>query len=247
MKVYVQSATNFELPYSTNGFIAMRGFHDMGFEVNTFKNIAELDSQLHSEDIVVGGVGTVRQRLFQLGFPAEEINYPEEIQSYLGRKLWFSHIDEVNRHPEWWPLFVKPVTGKKFTGKVIRTPKDMIGLGSYYDNAPVICSEVVNFVTEWRVYVRYGQILDVRKYTGDWRSQFDAQVIEQCIADYTTQKAGYSIDFGVTDTGKTLLIEVNEGYSLGAYGLQENAYAKLLAARWAEMTQTTDECAFDLE
>ena len=49
---------------------------------------------------------------------------------------------------------------------------------------------------------------------------------------------------GVTDTGESILIEINDGYSLGAYGLQSVQYAQLLSARWAELTGTEDECDF---
>lgn len=45
----------------------------------------------------------------------------------------------------------------------------------------------------------------------------------------------------------TRSIEVNEGYSLASYGLYDIRYAKLLAARWAELTDTVDECAFALD
>ena len=55
---------------------------------------------------------------------------------------------------------------------------------------------------------------------------------------------GYGTDFGVTDDGRTLLIEVNDGYALGSYGLYYLDYAKLLSAIWAELTGTEDECDF---
>lgn len=54
------------------------------------------------------------------------------------------------------------------------------------------------------------------------------------------------MDFGLTDDGRTLMIEVNDGYALGCYGLLYVNYAKLLSARWAELTNTKDECAFDI-
>ena len=54
------------------------------------------------------------------------------------------------------------------------------------------------------------------------------------------------MDFGVTVDGRTLMIEVNDGYALGSYGLYYLDYAKLLSARWAQLTGTTDEAAFDL-
>ena len=57
-------------------------------------------------------------------------------------------MDTINRHPEFWPVFVKSVEGKKITGKVIRSPQDLIGLGSSYENPDIICSEVVDFVAE---------------------------------------------------------------------------------------------------
>jgi hypothetical protein len=86
----------------------------------------------------------------------------------------------------------------------------------------------------------------VRHYRGDWRLRPDPATIEKAVRNFSSAPAGYAIDFGLTDKGETLLIEVNDGYSLGCYGLLYLDYAKLLSARWAELTGTTDECAFDI-
>ncbi len=83
-------------------------------------------------------------------------------------------------------------------------------------------------------------------YKGDWRKHYDYKVIENAVNEFTSAPAGYAVDFGLTDDGRTLLIEVNDGYSLGCYGLMHINYAKLLSARWAELTGTADECAFDV-
>ncbi len=45
----------------------------------------------------------------------------------------------------------------------------------------------------------------------------------------------YSLDWGVTDDGRTLLVEMNEGYALGHYGLPPVSYARFLAARWHQI------------
>ncbi|HJG68240.1 MAG TPA: ATP-grasp domain-containing protein [Staphylococcus ureilyticus] len=82
---------------------------------------------------------------------------------------------------------------------------------------------------------------------GHARNYLSRKWVSLYINDYVDQPAGFSLDFGVTKTGQTLLIEVNEGYSLASYGLYDIRYAKLLAARWAELTDTVDECAFDLD
>ena len=87
-------------------------------------------------------------------------------------------------------------------------------------------------------------MLDVRPYCGDWHASFDADVVDAMVADYASAPAGYALDIGVTHDGRTLLVEVNDGYALGSYGLQHNLYAKLLSARWAEMVGVPDECSF---
>jgi hypothetical protein len=61
-------------------------------------------------------------------------------------------------------------------------------------------------------------------------------VIRATLGAYQNAPAGYSADFGVTDDGRTLLVEVNDGYALGNGGLVANLYAELLKARWEEIT-----------
>jgi len=48
----------------------------------------------------------------------------------------------------------------------------------------------------------------------------------------------------VTTAGATLVVEVNDGYALGAYGLMPLAYAKFLSARWAQLSGTPDYADF---
>lgn len=137
--------------------------------------------------------------------------------------------------------FFEAMCGFEELGAEIRSPKDLVGCGNWEHDVPVWCSEPVQFITEWRGFIRYGKILDARHYRGTWEKMPDPEVIRKAVQDYKTAPAGYSLDFGLTDTGKTLLIEVNDGYALGSYGLFYIDYAKLLAARWAELTGTKDE------
>lgn len=242
MRVFIQNKEG-EKFHNENFFKAYLGFHEMGLETVTFSNNKEL-RESNPEDVVVGYVGTVRGRLRDFGITTPDIDYPDELTKYLGRKIWKSQINTVNNNPELWPVFVKPIEDKKFTGVVVRSAKDLIGCGSCYENAECLCSEIVSFVAEWRVFVRYGRIIDVRPYKGDWRVHFDPGVIENAVKEFKTAPKGYAIDFGLTDDGRTLLVEVNDGYALGSYGLFYPDYAKLLSARWAELTGTTDECDF---
>jgi hypothetical protein len=241
MKAHIQFRGS--LPMGPSAFAALYGFKDMGIECLSFRSLNEiLDSS--PAEIVVGGIGIVRDRLQLLGVCTDEIDYPAELHSFLGRRVWSSTIDTVSDHPEWWPIFVKPVEGKRFTGRVVNGTADLVGCGTCGEDVDVTCSEVRRFVAEWRCFVRKGRILDVRPYRGSWRISLDTTFVEEAVASYSAAPAGYAADFGVTEKGETLLVEVNDGYSLGSYGLEPHAYAALLAARWAELTQTDDACPF---
>lgn len=242
MKVYIRKSFDDEIA-GHNFYAAFDGFKQMGFEIVFFKNINEVsDNKL--EDIIVSYVEDVRIALSKHGIVTPEIDYPEELKNFLGRKIWKSKLSVIANEPNNWNVFIKPVEDKKFTGVVVRSTKDLIGCGTWNEDTEILCSEVVNFVAEWRCFVRYGKILDVRRYKGDWKVHFDPKIIEEAISKFTSAPNGYSIDFGLTDKGETLLIEVNDGYSLGYYGLFNLDYAKLLSARWAELTNTVDECDF---
>ena len=113
---------------------------------------------------------------------------------------------------------------------------------SIIGNPDIYYSNVIEVVSEWCTFVLYGSVIDVRPYAGDWHFHCSSDIIESAVRDYKSAPAGYAIDFGITRAGQTVLIEVNDGYSLGSYGLDPVYYAKLLSARWAQLTNTIDQC-----
>ncbi len=245
MKAFIQSLPD-GTPKSHNLYIASQGFREMGFETKPFSRMEEL-SDCRPDDLIVGGIAIVRGKLEEFGVALPQIDYPEELKPYMGRRIWRTTIDQILDAPENRPVFVKPVREKAFTGMVLRTEDDCPKLSYCRLNEPVVCSEIVEFLREWRVFVRYGKVLDVRPYYGDWRQQYDSATIENAVTDFISAPAGYAMDFGVTSDGRTLLVEVNDGYSLGNYGLPALDYAKLLSARWCELVGIHDECDVFLE
>jgi len=123
---------------------------------------------------------------------------------------------------------------------VIETIADLENYEIKDSEAEVYCSEVVNFVSEWRCFLLYRQIVGIKYYYGDPDIDVDTDVILAAVKQYSNIPAGCALDFGVTDDGRTLLIEMNDGYSLGVYGLKDVLYARLLSARWAELSGTKD-------
>lgn len=239
MKAYCQVDESGEF-FNVNAYVAFTGFRELGFEVGKFFQVEEIEDS-DPEVVVVGGISNVRKRLDLLGIEREqrEIEYPEELQAYLGRRVWSSSLREVIQDESARNIFVKPKETKLFEGRVIREFRDLIGL-NYDREVEVWCSEPVAFVTEWRCFIRYGELWDARYYKGLLDSRLDVERVQQAAAEFRSGPAAYSLDFGATAEGECLLVEVNDGHSIGSYGTPGIRYAKFLSARWAEMTGTRD-------
>lgn len=214
----------------------------MGFETIFFYQ-DEVNAAT-TDDIIVADVSTSKNFLKKNSIEYHDYDYPQDLQAYLKRKIWRSTINVINANPEMWPVFVKPIEDKLFTGRLIKSPFDLIGCGNENSDVEIWCSFPVNFLSEYRCFVRYGKILDIRRYKGSYKHSIDYDVVESVVKNYKHAPAGYAIDFGVTDSGDTLLIEVNDGFALGDYGLFYIDYAKLLSARWCGLVGIKDECNF---
>lgn len=245
MKAYIQTDKNGEF-YNVNAFLAYEGFKNFGFETEKFFDADDI-KDLNPENIVVGGIGNVRKRLLNLGIKRskEEIDYPEELKPFLKRKIWESSVNTLYQDKSIRNIFVKPKTETKlFVGKIIKDDLDFIGLIFEDKDVDVLCSELVYFKTEWRCFIRYKEILDIRRYKGDWDTKIDLKTVESAVKLFTNQPNSFAIDFGVNENNETILVEVNDGHSLGTYGLSSANYAKFLSARWSELTQTEDYLNF---
>ncbi|MEO1436194.1 MAG: ATP-grasp domain-containing protein [Bacteroidota bacterium] len=241
MRAFIQTHKNGDY-YNVNTYLASVGFDSLGFETHKYVDAAEVEDK-DKASIFVGGVGMVRERLQILGIDIpKEIEYPEALRPFLHRKIWKSSLQQVLKE-ERTNIFIKPVETKRFLGKVIHQLSDFIGL-PIGEDLPVWCSEVVDLRTEWRCFVRYGTLLDVRYYKGAWDSRLDLNIVKEAIASFSDQPTSYCLDFGVDASGQHYLVEVNDGHSLGSYGMGAISYAKFLSARWSELTQTEDRLNF---
>lgn len=183
----------------------------------------------------------IRKRLKVFDIEPPMVDYPTELNGYLDRVIIKDKLSHIVNNPSLWPVFIKSVDQKVLTGKVISSTKDLIGISFQDNDIDIYRSPVVDFKSEYRVFVRYGQILDMKHYWGDPLVFPDSKVIQRAIEDYTSAPDAYGIDFGVTKDGRTLLIEVNDAWALGCYGLESHLYAKFLLTRWAQLTDTPDQ------
>lgn len=212
------------------------GIHTEFFEAPSFTHV-----QLTRETLVHGWVGVVRDALKSLGIdgpqPRVDGQPPETLLPFYGRKVWNATLGDVRRDDH--QLFIKPLNAHKaFTGHV-RTGliRDLAQTAMFPNEFEILCSEVVEFVVEYRLFVHKGMIVDCRRYRGDYTKLVDIDVALDCVKAYKGAPVAYSLDLGLTPDGRTLVVEVNDAFALGGYGMSAIPYAQMVIDRWEEMCQ----------
>lgn len=216
-------------PITVNGAIAIDGFNKLGIKNIPFTDITKINPG--PEALVHGHIKDVFNALTQCSVPIpESIDYPDELKDFYERKIWTGKLEDLKHYGD---VFVKPQQHKLFNGMVCGR-KNIYLLALFDPITPCYFSDIVKFVSEYRCFVLDGEILGVHHYAGDWTKIPNKYTVEGAVRDYQegNHPIAYAIDFGITEHGETLIVEVNDGFALGAYGLPSAKYARLLEARW---------------
>jgi hypothetical protein len=191
--------------------------------------------------LVVGTIPFIRAALKQRKLEMPVINcYPECLKPYLCRHIDACQLHQaIHRAESGGSLFVKPSARlKRFTGFLLQDRRDPQIAGVPMAE-PVYASAKVDWLSEWRYYVANGNIQCVSHYSGDPSAIPDYKIAEAAVKTYSAEDgapSGYAIDFGVLTTGETALVEVNDGFGIGAYAdTVTDAYMEMLIARWNQI------------
>ena len=117
-----------------------------------------------------------------------------------------------------------------------------------------IVSEPIDIKAEWRCFIFYDKIADARPYGSvstlnydGYLYHYDSEVLKkmmQAFINWDDRPLACSMDICVTKDGRTLLVELNDAYALGCYGLPAITYAKFISARWSQLLERHDEYHF---
>lgn len=245
-----------DFPLTINIASAILGFREMGAEVIPYKEIEEVYDIIEADDIVLDGLYQCNHFFKKFDKIPHLDDYPKILEEFLGRKIWTDTINNIAKDEAKWGAgnFVKPVINKVFTGKIIKSIEDLVGCGSYYEDYEVIVSESLDIKSEWRCFVLYDEIIDIRPYVDAFGEKsksfnypYDPKVVNAILKKFTEweeRPTACSIDICVTSDNKTLLMECNDAYALGCYGLQSILYAKMISARWSQILGVEDKFRF---
>ena len=234
MTVYIEAMNKF--PIADWGVYALLGFKKRGAPIRFYETIDEVPLNRYS--LVVGSIEDTMAwfNAMQIAIPPP-MTMPADIQEFAGRRVQLMTFGQALARVD-YPYFLKPYSVlKQFVAGVIEKPTDKrwFSENDIPTDTTVLVSEVVEFVSEYRGYVINKELVGLKHYGGDFCIFPDTSLIKRAIDAYASQPAAYSIDFGITRDGRTLLVECNDFWSLGCYGLDPKCYVRGLVARWMEI------------
>lgn len=215
----------------------------------TVKQILRRQLPLDHQSLIVGDIDCIRGALQQLDIQLPRLNeYPASLESLLHRRVWRSTLGHLESSllagMMTQSIFAKPANRcKRFTGFVIHDERDLYRVGNVSRREQIFCAEVVSWLSEYRIYVVDSKIRSVDFYSGNHEIKIDINVVKQAINTLDRSQesyAGYAIDFGVLSSGETALIEMNDGFALGAYQINSQDYTDLILSRWEELLSSSN-------
>lgn len=239
MKVYIQ-ANNDNLPHHFDAVCALYGAIDLGldYKLITYDWLDTINPELFRNNLFVGSVEFMRKIFDKLG-------KSPRVPDNSNREEEFIKLSEVRTRIENdETLFVKPKQIKLFTGMVVNK-QFVFSLNPYPDDTDVIVSKPFEseIVSEWRCYVRKNiigdPIVDIRCYSGDPfvipKKEFILELFNQNILKYPK---AYTIDVAILENGENTVVEYNDMWAIGNYGIENGKYVSLLKERYFEIIRS---------
>lgn len=161
------------------------------------------------------------------------LNVPECLFPYAGRK-----IANVRTPEDFIPFCNNSLVFAKDMNKIKSERNGFIGLPEFSGVKDCQVSSVIDFISEWRVFVFQNTIRDCRCYQGDFFNIPSKDRIMEMMNTFRNEESpvAYTLDVGVTTKGETVVIECHRFFSCGLYGFsQRNIYPAMLSQTWYQM------------
>jgi hypothetical protein len=235
--------------------LAKRGCDSKSIPVATVKSDGLRDLATSFNSLPIGPEEFVHAAMAAQNIsPPESLSYPDALVPLLGRRVWRSTKRVVLGSRR--PVFVKPLSGRPFTGYVHDVRRWAIDydpmtwqqerlMRTLPDSTPLWCSEPVSFLSEWRYFVLDGQVIGSAPCDEFGAAStvvpdeaMLARAIELMRAT-PSAPVGYAITMGVLADGMTVLVSVCDVYRLRscAPDVAPTDYVRLMWARWRQIVR----------
>lgn len=212
-------------------YSAQLGAQQVGIDVKPFSSVDDIPG--YPTNIIVGSVECCSEWLEKNEFVVPTLPDISLFKDFLGREISVVDIKDVK-----YPSFIKPLSKiKAFTGFVAVDKLYIDIFAEKYDGL-VSSQEIVEIESEYRMYINCKKIVGMKHYRGNCLVFPDGKFIQDCVdfSNSILDNHSYTLDFGVLEDGSTILIEVNDGWAIGNYGLEPLDYYYFVRNRWLQIT-----------
>jgi hypothetical protein len=247
MKAYLEKCDKEwfdDFVYTARQPLEDRGFTIVPFDGTFLEEFIEKTS-FDKNDIIVGSVEATKAFWSAVGIEVPKyIGYPKSLGSFYGRKIYKGKFGDIKLDD--LPIFIKPSDGvKEFTGFVLEKISTLRDINLYYpevnSDTEIYISEVVDIISEYRCFVHKNKLVGIKHYDGDFTKFPNISIIESMIDKYKNDSPiSYTLDVGIisktnTTNYETILIEINDFWAIGGYGLDGKTYVRMLIDRFQEI------------
>lgn len=231
------------LPINVDIQNAIDGFEYLGYDVVgfTLEDVmsGKMDSRAKTNPFV-GSIDTMSMLFKNIRKYPTPIDFPESIinSGLLNREIVTMKLNDfVNAFKRTnKPMFVKPVQTKLFDGVLISKQEHLSYLK--LENCDILVCNQLNIVSEHRVYVHNKKAIYSCNYNGDFRINPNFNYVDKLIDAYKEQPIAYTVDVAILKDGSMTVIEFNDFWAIGSYGLYCINYAQMLLDRYFEIVSS---------
>ena len=224
---------------------AIDGFSYLGYDIVTITqadlHVNDYKHRIHN-NIFVGGIDFMTKVFKDVGKTPSPIDFPEEIinAGLLNRTINKTTIQNIfdNKTIPLIPFFVKPVKTKLFDGALLSKFEDLNYLRFIDFSEEVWVCNKIDIISEHRAYIHKGEIVYCCNYSGNFKVNPDYDYITKLIKSYKSAPIAYTIDVAVLMDGSMTVIEFNDFWAIGGYGIPPWTYASMIEDRYNEIINT---------
>jgi hypothetical protein len=235
--IYIQSNNDRNRPHHFDVACAMFGAIDTGqdYRLTTFDEVQSGKfNLLIKNNLFVGSVEFMKEVFSKVG--KEDVRVPENSNRKF-RVMTLGDAKSIAKSGQ--NIFIKPFDIKLFTGLVLDQMTHTSVSGAP-DDTKVMVYDVFQspIKSEFRCYIHRNRVEDIRNYSGDLFCSPNEDYLNEVISSNKSKfPIAYTIDIGILESGENVVVEYNDMWAIGNYGISNDSYLKLLKDRYFEIVR----------
>lgn len=234
--IYIQSNIEKTRPHHFDVASAMFGAIEIGqdYRLISFEEVQSGKfNTLVKNNLFVGSVEFMKEVFSKIG--KENVRVPKN-SNREHKVMTLGDAKEIAKSGQ--SIFIKPFDIKLFTGFIL---DQMVhtSISDVSDDTNVMVYDVFSskIKSEFRCYIHNNRVVDVRNYSGDLFCCPNEEYLKGIIDINKDFPISYTIDIGVLENGDNVVIEYNDMWAIGNYGIPNELYLRLLRDRYFEIVK----------